>query len=209
MCYSAEISLLTFVVGAGFSWLLTRFPDPMTQLLGYFFGFVSLMQGIEFFLWKHQVCDSLHKGLSITGMILNHLQPVVLGVLAAWFLDHNVGMIAILVVAYLIIAIPYSLSYATKQNLHCTVPQCGNPHLIWNWNNMPNANFMYAIFILTMVGIALVGFKDPKHKLLGTIGTVATFGLSRLFYGRASVGALWCFWVMLIPPALYFIPTLR
>ena len=48
------------------------------------------MQGIEFLLWKHPVCDDYHKAVSVAGMILNHLQPVVLGA-ATWAIYRTRG----------------------------------------------------------------------------------------------------------------------
>jgi hypothetical protein len=172
-------------------------------MCGVFFAFVSLMQGIEFLLWQHQECDALHKNLSIAGMLLNHLQPVILGLATAWIFQRNVATIAVLLVAYLAVAVPYSLTYLTDENLQCTVKTCGDPHLVWKWNDMSGHARMYAVFIATFICIALVGFNRSRHAAMFSIGTLVTYGLSSLFYERAHVGALWCFWVMLIPPALY------
>ena len=82
MCFSAEVSLGSFIIGIVFSIILffqTKFQDY--RIVSIFLGFVSLMQLIEYFLWKHQKCDNINKNLSYLGMILNHSQPIVLGAL--------------------------------------------------------------------------------------------------------------------------------
>jgi len=202
MCFSPEISLATFIAGFIGSCLLLFQSSKFFTLLGIFFGFVSFMQLIEYFLWNHQVCDDYHKTLSIAGMILNHLQPVVLGI-ATWSIYQTNGLLIMIVLAiYLAVIIPYSLNYVQETNLHCTTPTSGNPHLIWNWNIMKYRDLVYGIFILTFVIIGLVGINQLKNGIQFSIGAILTFGLSALIYDRSVIGSLWCFWVVFIPAAL-------
>ena len=81
MCFSANISLLAFILGIIGSILVFTLGGPSNKIISLFFAFVSSMQLIEYFLWKHQVCDNYNKLLSKIGMWLNHMQPVVLGLL--------------------------------------------------------------------------------------------------------------------------------
>ena len=118
MCYSAEVSLITFIIGFGFSILLTTRTHKYHKLLGYFLGFVALMQFIEFLLWRHQICDTYHKSLSVLGMILNHAQPVILAVVTAYIYRKNITALVIITLIYLVVIIPYSAQYTSK--LHCS-----------------------------------------------------------------------------------------
>jgi hypothetical protein len=204
MCYSAPVSLTTFLAGTGFSALLYSLKTPIYRLYGIFFGFVSLMQGIEFLLWRHQTCDAIHKGLSIAGMILNHLQPLVLIATTYGIFGQNGPALLALAALYTAVIIPYSAQYFHAGRLQCTHVTCGDPHLIWNWNTLPYARPVYLLFLATFALTALLGFGTMESGIAFAIGAVVTYATSGLLYPRAAVGALWCFWIALIPMLMYF-----
>jgi hypothetical protein len=85
MCYSANASIVSFTFGVIGSLLCVSLGSVKDKILGFFLFFVSFMQGIEYLLWKHQICDNYNKFISVLGMILNHLQPIVLGLLVILF----------------------------------------------------------------------------------------------------------------------------
>lgn len=203
MCYSAEVSLFSFAVGVGFSTLLLFRRNPFHRLLGAFLGFVSLMQLVEFLLWIHPVCDAFNKSVSVAGMILNHSQPIVLALLTALFYGKSVGLLLAIAAAYTAVIIPYSRQFTA--DLQCSRRQCDStdPHLVWNWNNLPYNPLVYTVFLAAFVGIALVGMPQQEGRLFA-IAAVVSYGLSSLIYERAVVGALWCFWTAFMPAAVYF-----
>lgn len=202
MCYSAEVSLFSFVMGVGFSTLLFFSTHTFHRLLGTFLGFVSLMQLIEFLLWMHPVCDTYNKTVSVVGMVLNHSQPIVLALLTALFYGKLVGWLLAIVAVYLVVIVPYSLQFTT--DLQCTTRQCGatDPHLVWNWNVLPYNPVVYTVFLAAFVGIALLGLPTQEGQMFAA-AAVATYGLSSLVYERKVVGSLWCFWTAFIPAAIY------
>lgn len=202
MCYSAEVSLLSFAMGAGFSTLLFFSERPFHRLLGAFLGFVSLMQFIEYLLWMHPICDTYNKTVSVVGMILNHSQPIVLALLTGLFYRKNIGILLGIVAAYTAIIIPYSLQYTS--DLQCTTRLCGatDPHLVWNWNSLKYNYPVYYAFLATFVGVALVGMPSLEG-ISFAIGATATYGLSSLIYERKVMGALWCFWTAFVPAGIY------
>ena len=59
------------------------------KVIGLIFIFFSLMQGIEYLLWSHQECDEYNKMISTLGMVLNHLQPIVLFILLYIYITKN------------------------------------------------------------------------------------------------------------------------
>jgi len=208
MCYSAEVSLLTFTIGFGFSILLTMRTHKYHKLLGYFLGFVSLMQFIEFLLWRHQICDTYHKSLSVLGMILNHAQPVILALVTAYIYRKNINAIVIIALIYLAIIIPYSAQYTNELQCSNVIPWSRNfnynPHLVWNWNNMSYSTLVYSVFLAAFVGIALVGMPQSEGRTFALIA-VLTYTGSSLIYERNVVGSLWCFWVAFIPAIIYLL----
>lgn len=206
MCYSAPVSLLTFTLGFGFSVLLTFQKDTFNRLLGYFLGFVSLMQLIEYLLWIHPVCDNYNKTLSVAGMVLNHLQPVVLAVITGLLYGKQIPALLTISVLYLAAIIPYSLQFTT--DLQCTSRQCGatDPHLVWNWNTLKHSRWTYLIFLASFVGIGLLGMPSSEGRMFALV-SVVTYTLSTWIYDRKVMGSLWCFWTALLPPLIYVTNT--
>lgn len=204
MCYSAEVSLLTFTIGFGFSILLTTRKNKFHKLLGYFLGFVSLMQFIEFLLWRHQICDTYHKILSILGMILNHMQPVILAIVTGYIYDKNINVLSLITLIYLAVIIPYSAQYTSSLQCSKVIQGSGNPHLVWNWNNMSYSTLVYSVFLAAFVGIALFGMPISEGRSFAIIALL-TYAGSSLIYERKVVGSLWCFWVAFIPAIIYLL----
>ena len=194
MCFSKEVSLATFIMGLFTSYLCLTVGTPEYNVIGFFFGFVILMQGIEYILWKHQLCDSLNKNVSLFGMILNHLQPVILFILLAVYLKtDNIDLFVLGL--YLLVIIPYSIQFLRDKN--CTVKN-DKDHLVWKWNQMNKGAFVYIIFLL-----ALCVMGRHVNKTFSII-TLASFVISYFIYRRDDViGAMWCFFAVFAPLFYY------
>jgi hypothetical protein len=208
MCFSAEISIITFIVGIIGSLLCISLGKPVDKILGYFFIFVSLMQGIEYLLWNHQKCDNYNRFLSILGMVLNHLQPIVLGLLILYF-NKNVStkIMYIIMFLYLCAIIPYSIQFLNNKNLECTIKTTKNKHLLWNWNSMFFSNIIYPIFLLTLC--LLIYFGLNRYKFIAILVALISFGTSYFFYYKEGVmGSLWCFYILFITYIYYILNLL-
>jgi hypothetical protein len=110
MCFSAKVSLFTFLLGFVSSILCVTLGKIMDMVIGLLLGYVSLMQFIEYLLWNHQKCDNYNKTISIIGMILNHAQPIVLGIILLYVSNpfpKNKYIILIIMFIYTLCAIPY------------------------------------------------------------------------------------------------------
>jgi hypothetical protein len=204
MCYSAEVSLITFTIGFGFSILLMMRKHKFHKLLGYFLGFVSLMQFVEFLLWRHQICDTYHKSVSVLGMILNHAQPIILALVTGYIYGQNINVLALITLIYLAVIIPYSAQYTTALQCSTVIPGSGNPHLVWNWNTMSYSNVVYSVFLAIFVGIALFGMPPSEGRNFAVVA-VLTYAGSSFIYERKVVGSLWCFWTAFIPMIIYLL----
>ena len=204
MCFNAPVSFGAFAIGAFFSWLLVLRATPNYKILGYFLGFVSLMQLIEYGLWMYPVCDGWNRLLSYTGMVLNHAQPIVLAGLVFAFSRERYSKALLLAAtaAYTIWMIQYSLQFgqAATQEGTCTRREPGNPHLIWRWNLLPSAGYFYAGgFLLCMILCFLIGITSPTNYLAAST-TAITYTISYFIYDKKNAhGALWCFFTAFLP----------
>ncbi len=123
MCFSPLASLSTFLIGIIGAILTITLGTSTDKLVGLFFGFVSSMQGIEFLLWENQTCNQMNKIVSVLGMVLNHLQPIVLSILIL-LLNKDLPLITkqiiiLSTVIYAIVITAYSLQF--KSDDGCTI----------------------------------------------------------------------------------------
>ena len=210
MCYSAEASLLSFTVGLVGALLSISLGSIKDKIVGYFFGFVSLMQGIEYLLWRHQKCDNYNRLISFLGMFLNHLQPFVLGIILLMINKNikNKDWIYLVMLAYLLFIVPYSLQFfSVDKEIQCTMKNTAN-HLQWNWNILKYNRIIYFIFLFTMCALFLLGLPPIKSGRNFALGAILTYTTSAILYNTNDVGALWCYYVAFIPLTYYFLNIL-
>ena len=204
MCFSEKASIITFFIGLIGSILCISLGSLDDKIIGYFFAFVSCMQLIEFLLWRHQKCDNYNRFLSISGMILNHLQPIVLGFII-YMLNKNIRYRYIFYISlfiYLFVMIPYSIQFLMIPQLQCTLKD-KSTHLKWYWNNLKYGVLVYTIFLLTICILCIVGFPNFKTGIFMAFFGVLSFLLSLYFYKSIYIGALWCYFVVLFPIVYY------
>jgi hypothetical protein len=207
MCFSPEASIISFLFGIIGSILVFTLGGDSNKIIALFLGFVSSMQFIEYLLWNHQKCDLYNRLLSNLGMWLNHLQPIILGILVLIFnknLAYFYGIIGVLVV-YLCIIIPYSLQFWKTNIIQCTLKNVKTKHLLWNWNGLNYSTIVYLLFLFTMVCLFIYGLPNKILGIISAIVAVFTFGSSKIIYPQKFVGAMWCFYTAFIPIIYYII----
>lgn len=201
MCFSEQASIVSFTVGilgSALCFSLGTIPD---KVVGLFLGYVSFMQGIEFLLWRHQVCDDYNRMLSIAGMLLNHLQPIMLGLIILYIARPKTSVsIIVLICIYTVVITIYSIPFFANTPNQCTLKNETN-HLHWKWNSMKGSLLVYIYFAFTMCSIFILGVKyGVKFAFI----TLFTYASSLFLYHRAVAGALWCYYVAFLP-LIYFI----
>lgn len=205
MCFSAKISILTFIIGFVSSFLCFTLGKIIDKIVGLFFAFISLMQIIEYLLWNHQICDNYNRLVSICGMILNNMQPIVLGII---ILLINTSLkkrwlIKLIIIIYLFFIVPYSIQFINNKDIQCTIKN--KKHLEWKWSSMKYYTLIYFIYILTLSLIFIVGLPTIKLGIFASLYAVFTYLTSSYFYSDGSIGALWCFYILLTPLIYYFL----
>lgn len=182
MCWSAAVSLNTFLVSA--------FALSLALLNGYELRFVvfimsyALMQLIEYFIWsrglKHK---SLNKTLSFAGAFLLMLQP-----LAAIFLLDDSPIRTGFLVAYVIFVLANLLS-SDARNYGSSI--ASNGHLKWHFMN-PNIFGFIFVFYMALLILPLVLSKYYWVVLFG----VVTLIFSIVTYAKSGTwGSMWC-WLL-------------
>ena len=191
MCFSKDASIISLAVGIIGAILCISLGTATDKIIGLFFGYVALMQAVEYLLWTHQVCDEYNETVSIWGMILNHSQPVILAIAILLF-NPNVNKLQLsgIVLVFLAAIIPYSLMFLNGKASHCTLKSEKNDnHLLWKWNNMEYYVAVYSVFLCSLAGLFAIGL--PKYGIAWGSAAVVTYGITAAIYSK-NIGALWC-----------------
>jgi low affinity Fe/Cu permease len=209
MCFSPEVSLLTLILGLTGSLLTWNLGKNYDKIIGGYLAYVSLMQLSEYLLWSHQKCDSHHKNLSVSGMLLNIFQPVVLGGLVLTLNPSMVHktLVVCIVAAYLAIGFVYYIPQYTS-DLQCTTPRPDDPHLVWNWTILKNYELYWLLYIVTSMAIALLGMPTVRTGIFLAGGMLISMVISILLYPRQDMGAMWCYFAALAPIGYYIARTM-
>ena len=208
MCYSEEVSLATFLIGIFGSIAVYTLGTTFDRIIALFLGYVAFMQAIEWLLWRHQQCDDYHKQVSVAGMFLNLLQPIVLGglVLGLSPRTENASFILASMATYLAYAVYHSRQYTS--NLQCTQPKDEDPHLVWNWTVLDSFPIMWFVYIATFFIISVLGMPTLRQGLLFGGGSTIALFISISIYQRQDVGAMWCFFTSFVPLSYYIVRKL-
>ena len=211
MCFSARLSILSFIVGIVSSAILIKFGEEkytqQNKALGYFFMFVSCMQLIEFFLWIDQKQPSIINNISsILGPIFNNLQPIVALLIGKYFIEKdNINpihsyIIYVVSILYVIYVIYKFVEYVKLKDIYTTTNK--EKHLDWKWKNY----FEYKYYYITML-IIFSRYYDNKYIWISTIISFVILFFS-VFKFNKNIGELWCFMVTGVPLMLFVIQKL-
>ena len=200
MCFSAKLSLTSFLVGIITSLLLIKYGNEESKntnkSIGYFFMFVSIMQLIEYLMWKDLKCkNGLNKIASIFGPLFNHLQPIILLILGYLYMGEGI-IDKNIILFFNALYFGYVIN-KYNPNLICTsVNNVG--HLDWQWKY----NFNYNIYHLIMF---INASQFIKNKNLMISLTLSYIILYFNILNKNNIGELWCFSVTGIPLINLFI----
>jgi len=162
MCFNPEVSITTYIVGIIGCILLILNNDVNFIPQAIFFIWVIHMQLIEFFLWKNQPCNQMNKNISIIGMIINNMEPIILWLAIIIFSDKKLPTwIHLIMALYLIASFYISYKSYTDNKTSCTtVTPESSPHLNWKWNEGNIfTNIFYIFFLLVCVLLSIYGLS--------------------------------------------------
>ena len=192
MCFNQSVSIQTYLIGMFGSLLLYKQNRP----LGAFYMTVIQMQLIEFILWSCSTsCSRLNALATKAGIVINHLEPLVLYALVFQVLPLPVHAVAVL---YALMTVKYT-TIALRKDLCTKVTPESAPHLQWQWNYEDGNGLYYVMFLLFLVLLSVYGLPVDLGVLHAFI-VVLTFAFSKVVYGRQkATGAMWCFFAAFVP----------
>jgi hypothetical protein len=222
------MSIIAFSVGMIGSILVYSLGKIYDKIVGLFLGFVSFMQLVDFFLWRNQspqqaelalglvvggnkermppdqICNRTNYITSIIGIILNHLQPIVLGIIILCVNTElsyqDIKNIFWILLVYLCVMVPYTWQCVVKTQ--CTLKDSNN-HMDWKWNYLDYWVLVYFVFLMTL--FMLYYWFVPVYGMFFAFVTLYTFLLSAIFYNK-EMGNMWCFFTIFLPILYYFFP---
>ena len=137
MCFDAKTSAITFTIGLLSSIYLfnngKKTDDKSNKLYSLIVLLISLMQLIEYFLWKNQNCNIINHVFSLLILVLLPLQPILTSYYSYYLYSEKTHISYNLLVVYSIIFSIYSaylINWLNKTKL-CSTPKNGSCRLHW------------------------------------------------------------------------------
>jgi hypothetical protein len=198
MCFNEKVSIITYIFGI--IGCINLYFNLNLKIEAIIFAWIIQMQLIEYFLWNNQSCNQINIDVTKVGIIVNHLEPIVLWITILALSTHKLpDYVNILMILFVIVTYLYTKNIFLDK---CTLKK--NNNLIWEWNRGEYNIIYYLFFIICINLLFLYGVNDGK-KL--AILITALFLISYIFYrDEKSVGAMWCFFSAFCPwiiPILY------
>lgn len=180
MCWNERVSLNTYIVaafGTVFA-LMNGMPFNIVAWLHIF----SLMQLVEYFIWKNINNPDWNQFFSSLGLLILVIEPIASMFLMKQGTLRNGIMLAYMLFLLLVLYLYYPWKPYTKIGV--------NGHLQWFWQNMD----MPLLFNLIWVSFFLVPIFLAKYYILGTLGVVTVI-ITIITYNKAGTwGSMWC-WI--------------
>ena len=196
MCWNAAISLNTFafssfvLLGIIYNNAYTQYKiKELNNIWVYFlFASVILMQLIEFFIWRNLNNKVYNNVFSTIAILLLIIQPML-----SLMIVTNKKLRNILLVAYLLLAIPYSIYNFGISNIHSTVGK--NGHLRWNFFKVNS------IIPIVWVFFFLFSFVYEKRWFGAGFGLVT---LTICYFNYKNDNTIWSMWCWAINSIMIF-----
>ena len=193
MCWNKDISLNTFIF-ACLALLFIYFTNTYSKYklhafdnpLVYVFLFqVSIMQLIEYFLWKNLKDKSLNEYLSRIAHFFVTTQPI-----TVMLMIENITIKYSLLFIYIIFLITYTVF---KYNYSPTILQTSigkNGHLQWEWIN--SNGYGNKVLLIIYLLIYVIAFLLINNKEISVIGLLTLFISLFFYYKDNTFGSMWC-----------------
>jgi hypothetical protein len=210
MCFNAEVSASTYIIGVIGSLMLFR-RGRIPEAIFYFW--VVQMQLIEYILWMTQGGTTQGGGnkeedgvvneiATKLGVCINHLEPIVLWIAIKMFSPKKLPVyIDAVMMVFLCLTVIYTRGVFQKDKQYTIVTPESSPHLHWKWTQGSYGREYYLGFVCVLVMLSLYGLP---HGRINAVMIITSFLISYKLYGNThSVGAMWCFsasfapWVLL------------
>ena len=194
MCWSAEVSLNTFILAIISFCIVVSF-NRFPMINAFIVLSISLMQLYEYFVWKNIHNKKIIHYLSFFGPLVILLQVLLINYA---FLRDNERNIAILLI--IIIAIICMIYNYKNNKFDMEVGE--NKHLIWYWADLP------AILLILICFFYLYPLTTKQNIIPFIYGLITLLISFYYYYKYKTWGTMWCYftnliWIVLIIKTLY------
>ena len=188
MCWSADASILSFIVGC-LGIVLAAFKG-VSPFMILFFSTIVAMQLVEYVVWTYGENPDTNFGASLAAASLLALQPI------ASILTVSQSYIP--VAAYLIFAFFAHILDNDARPLQERYKMTAEPQLVWHWLTPAPIYSLLVYFLLLLAPLVLSG----NAVLLGVV--LAALAFSLVSYATAW-GSVWCYAIHSIVVVLCFV----
>jgi len=198
MCYTAEASAYSFIVGITVSSYLYTQPSSDLKIIGGFFFFVTFMQLFDFVFWRTQppLTDKnldTNRLFTKLAVIANNIQPLVLAYLIYKYKGSVKGEKLVYLYGGLMVLFMMS---NWKLLSETTVGKDGG--LYWSWNRWEYCEPFYLFFLVLILYLGYYNLSAPYNKVL-SVFILLTYLVSYFKYGAYIYGRFWCFFAPFVP----------
>ena len=198
MCYSAESSIISFLLGGGASLYLLNSKNNTNKHIGLFLFSVCLIQFLEFLIWIDQSCGILNNlaSRSILLVLITQLYVIFLGgyIYKTLIIPDNILKILIIILTI------FYLYYGSKHYLDQSKEWCTKPNedksLQWaNFNYMSSylGYIYYTIFIISPFLVKEI-WKGLLILFLGFFSFIIT-----RYRNTGTSNSRWCYFSAFLP----------
>ena len=192
MCYTAEASAYSFIVGITVSSYLYTQPSSDLKIIGGIFFLVSFMQLFDYVFWRTKNLET-NRLFTKLAVIVNNIQPLVLAYLIYKYNGSVKG--ENLVYLYGLVMVLFMMNN-WKSLSETTVGKDGS--LYWSWNHWEYSGHFYIFFLAMLLYLSYYNLSAPYNKVLPFI-ILSLFIVSYFKYGVEVYGRFWCFFAPFIP----------
>lgn len=211
MCFDKETSLSIFLFGTSCSIYLAyrgicnKSKDDICNSVILFL--VSLMQLIEYFLWKYPTCNIYNQIASISIILVLYLQPVILYYTYKFLnkkkLDKKSSLVHNSIILFFTFLCIYFIIYLSKNKRSiCSFKDPNGCRLVWEPFKilLKNKKILFLIALFLYFYIYLIIPRNVKvnkiYELLPKVSLIITLLISIYKKGKyfyTTFGSMWCF----------------
>lgn len=202
MCISKGASLRAVLLVLLSSYVLLQNKEHQNQnkVLAYFFIFITMIQAIDYMIWRDLECQNTNIIAGYLGPILLNIQPVVLFMLCQKYLQNGIFNYNFMFAINLIYAIYVFIKYNDYLNSGTICTGIGAVNLDWSWNIYFSAIFYNVLMILNFVNFS-------KNKYISAAFIIAYIMLAMIMLDKqySGKGEIWCYYATYILAIIFML----
>ncbi|BCS82892.1 hypothetical protein QLL95_gp1231 [Cotonvirus japonicus] len=202
MCWSQEVSLITFVIIIGGCIYLYKRNRPNDRWIAIFAGIVAMIQLAEFFMWSDLNCGRINRYASIFALFILVLEPLTNIISGLLFSDNsNKILLKLLLVTYIFFVVVIFFKQQNQSIMWCGTSPCGSHSAIdgffikkscnLKWIFMDSFGICTSIIWVLFLLVPFLAMKPKSQGIFFVIVGILTL-IMAMSANNAARGSLWC-----------------